>query len=128
MSLMEKYRRWRGADEARKIEHVEPRYHYEVIHLNGEVSEEEGNRHQRDEGFALIYEADRTTWARITIEKYNDTTCKPGFGGFRGYDVVRELEGIQEIKKEKIGQDVFTLTYNDVKKSLDGVEKEFVPL
>lgn len=127
MSLLERYRRWRGADEAREIEHRETRYHYTVEHLNGKVSEDEGNWGKRDEGFFLILEKDRETWARATTSRDMNYTGAPAFSGTRGYDKVRELEGIQEVHEEEIGEDVFTIVYNDVTKELVDVKKRFVP-
>lgn len=102
MSLYHRYKRRRGCDTTTEIVHEEETYNYKIKHLNGEVTECEENKHTRDEGFLLILEADDKTWARITFYLDNDITCKSGFGGDRGYDTVRELEGVQEVNREKL--------------------------
>lgn len=128
MSLYQRYRRWRGYDTTREIVHEEARYRYEVTHLNGEVSTDEGNRHTRDDGFLLILEADDETWAKITFDPYHDVTGKPGFSGRRGYDTVRELEGVQEVEREQIGIDRWRFTVDMADLSWLDTEREYEEL
>lgn len=126
MSLIKKWRKWRGFEEAREIEHREPVHEYEILHLNGKTTNATGNRKRRDEGFLLILQKNNEIWARATFDKHMDYTGGPAFSR-RGYDIVKELEGIQEVKKEQIGEEVITLTYNEVTRSLENVHRKFIP-
>lgn len=130
MSLYYRYKRWRGEDTTTTIEHEQDRYEYTVTHLNGEVSKAEGNVHVRDEGFLLIQEKDDDTWARATFHSNMSYTGPPAFSRFEGYNTVRELEGVQEVEREKIGTDKWIFAVDkadeewiDTEKEYEGIEK-----
>ena len=103
-------------------------YRYVVTHLNGEVSKAEGHVHERDEGFLLIREADDDTWAKITSMPETEIVSKPGWSGYRGFDVVKELEGVQEVEREKIGTDTWYFTIDKAKETIVDKTKERVLL
>jgi hypothetical protein len=96
-------------------------YEYKITHLNGEVSEEEAT-HRKWEGSAImLMMPDEETWARITAHQH-EPAMKP-FSGWRGFDIVRELEGVQEVEKEEIGTVFFDITIDLADHSLVSVEK-----
>jgi len=123
MSLYYRLKRRLGYDTEAQIVHEEDRYQYTVTHLNGEESVSEGNRHTRDEGFLFILDKDDDTWARATFDSW-DYTGPPAFSGPRcGYDTVRELEGVQEVEREKIGVDRWIFTVDRADRDIEQ-EKE----
>ena len=123
MSLYWRLKRRLGHDTTTEIVHEQPRYQYKVTHLNGEVTEAEGNIHVRDEGFLLIMDKDDETWARTTFVLNDDYTGPPAFSWRVGYDTVRELEGIQEVEKEQIGTDKWIFTIDKADGNWIDVEK-----
>jgi hypothetical protein len=110
MTLRHRFLRRLGHDTTVTITHEEPRYEYTVAHLNGDVTTETANRHTRDEGFLLLQNKDDDTWARATFHLINSYTGPPAFSMYRGYDTVRELEGVQEVERERIGTDIWEFT------------------
>lgn len=82
------------------------RYKYTVTHLNGETTTQVANGREWKESSLRLLEPDNDTWAAATTQM-RDLACKPGFTGSRGFDIVRELEGVQEVEKEQVGWTVF---------------------
>jgi hypothetical protein len=126
MSLYQRLKRRMGHDTTTEIVHEEPRYRYEVEHINGVRSVEEGNNHMRDEGFLLILEKNDDEWAQATFCLHMSYTGPPGLvKNERGFNVVRELNGIQEVNKDRIGTDRWIFTVDKADETWIGTEKEY---
>lgn len=124
MSIYGRIKRRLDYDTTTEIEHEEPRYEYTVTHLNGETTVQEGNKHRRDEGFLLIEEKN-DGWAIATFEAHNSYTGPPWRGG---YDIIRELEGVQEVEREQIGIDRWIFTVDKADRAWLDTKKEYDPL
>lgn len=118
MSLYYRLKRRLGYDTTTEIVHEEPIYEYTVTHLNGEETVDYGNWHKRDEGFLIILEKDDDTWARLTFYPDSDYTGAPAFYWEKAYDTVRELEGVQEVEKEKTGTKRWVFTVDKADNSI----------
>lgn len=123
MGLIDRIKARLGYDTTVEKTYVRAVYQYEILHLNGEVSEPIGHIHRRDEGFVLVEEADDDTWHRATAMKNSLPAGKP-WRGSQGFDLVRELEGVQEVNRDLIGTDVWTITVDYAGNSIENVERE----
>jgi hypothetical protein len=122
MSLYYRYKRWRGHDTTVEITHKEDLYKYSVEHLDGDLSTDLGNTHRRDEGFLLIEEKNDDSWARATVMPHKSYTGPP-LNTYKAYDTVRELEGIKEVIRTRVGYDKWTFTVDKADGSHTGPEK-----
>jgi len=87
--------------------------------LNGEETAAEGNCHTRDEGFLFVLDKDDDTWAKATFDFNISYTGPPVFSQRRAYDTVRELEGVQEVEREKIGVDQWIFTIDKADRDIE---------
>lgn len=123
MTLTARIKRWMGYDTTIKKTTEYPRYKYKITHLNGEVTEDIAYEHLWNKGSVRLISPDNNTWSLATV-KYRDIACKPGLGSTTGFDTVRELEGVQEIEREKIGTTVFNFTIDWADHALQNVERD----
>lgn len=120
MTLTHRLLRRLGRDTTVELEHCEAVYEYIVTHLNGETSVQRGNEDRRDGAFLLIKDVPDVRFIRLS-----GGTLSPPFS-YNSWDTVRRLEGIQEYEKEKVGEDVWTATFDKADRSLSDVSCEKV--
>jgi hypothetical protein len=100
MTLTHRIMRRLGYDTTAVETHTMPIYEYRIIHTNGEVSEVIGHGYNTDGAFARFYE-----YKDVYVSELMGYSVYP-----TDQEILRVLDSIKEIKRERVGDTLFKAT------------------